>query len=676
MDGTTDKSRTRATSRRSLRWRGLAVLAVGIAGTWATGILVLDRHVREHDRQHLQREVQLVRLGIARRAQSTRQELLGAAAGLVASPSLRQAVAQRDRPRVAEILAWQTQHGWAFVLITDYLGRVLAAAGTPPAERDVLASPAVGAAIAGEAGDAFWEVGERVFHVRLEPIQEEGEVLGALALGRSLDTGFLGVLRGGTQPHLSLRVADRQVAATAPLEARDTVASVSLGDTADGRPVALDLLPGSPTEDTSIPWKVLTASAGLWLLGSTVLGGMLLRAHGDSLRGLARAAERMADGDLETPVTTVAFEESGVIGDSLEDLRSRLRRRVEDAEGRCRELTGALELERCIGEQAEQRLGKAEATLREQIGSREMLHELKTPVATVNATMAGIRHGLAEWTGSLQALDLASFEPDEARLFFAALEEMEVRAPLGPLPPAVQGTLADELARAGVRDPEGAARVLVRSGLASRAVRLLPLLRRRDGAAVLSALKAFGRLQVHLSSGLKAAEMLCRMGTSLGRLQGRRDELDLRDGLADALALLDHELRGRVEVHDDLPVLPPVRGDAAQLCQVWTNLIHNAVQAMGDGGGRLLLDAREEGGWLRVGVTDSGPGVDPVVRGRIFEPHVSTKSPGEGTGIGLSLVRRIVESHGGRIAVHSIPGRTRFEVSLPVSGRRAAAATA
>lgn len=676
MDGTTDSNRTPAPSRRSLRRRGLAVLALGIAGTWATGILVLDRHVREHDRRHLQREVQQVRLGVARRVQSTREELLQAASGLVASRSLRAAVGDRDLARMAEILGWQTQHGWAFVLITDYLGRVLSAAGAPPAERDVLASPAVGAAIAGEAGDAFWEMGDGVFHVRLEPMFERGEILGVLVLGRALDPAFLGVLRGGTHPHLSLRVGDHPVAATAPLEAGEAVASVSLGDTVDGRPVMLDLQPASPAENTGIPWKVLTASAALWLLGSAVLGAMLLRAHGDSLRALAGAAERMAKGDLETPVASRAWRETGAIGKSLEDLRSRLRRRVEDVEGRCRELAGALELERCIGEQAEQRLGKAEASLREQAASRELLHELKTPVATVNATMAGIRHGLAEWTGSLQALDLSSFAPDDARLFFAALEEMEVRAPLGPLPPAALGTLVDDLARRGVREPERAARVLVRSGLAPRADRLLPLLLRRDGAAVLSALKAFGRLQVHLSSGLKAAEVLCRMGDFPGRLDGQQDDLDLRDGLADALALLDHELRGRVEVHDDLPVLPPVRGHAAQLCQVWTNLIHNAVQAMGDRGGRLLLDAREEEGWLRVGVTDSGPGVDPAVRGRIFEPHVTTKSPGEGTGIGLSLVRRIVESHGGRIAVHSIPGRTRFEVSLPVSGRRAAVATA
>jgi signal transduction histidine kinase len=99
---------------------------------------------------------------------------------------------------------------------------------------------------------------------------------------------------------------------------------------------------------------------------------------------------------------------------------------------------------------------------------------------------------------------------------------------------------------------------------------------------------------------------------------------------------------------------------------VWTNLIHNAVQAMG-GTGEILIETCVQGGDVRVAIQDNGPGIRPDVMSRIFDPFFTTKGKGEGTGLGLSIAHRIVEKHGGRIRVESAPGRTRFEVVLPVS---------
>ncbi|MCG6958142.1 MAG: hypothetical protein LJF04_19305 [Gemmatimonadetes bacterium] len=113
----------------------------------------------------------------------------------------------------------------------------------------------------------------------------------------------------------------------------------------------------------------------------------------------------------------------------------------------------------------------------------------------------------------------------------------------------------------------------------------------------------------------------------------------------------------------------------AELNQVWTNLISNAVDAM-DGQGELTLRSRRDGAEAVVQIIDSGPGVPPEVRDRLFDPFVTTKPVGKGTGLGLSISRNIVvQNHGGTIDVRSEPGRTCFEVRLPL-GRGGATADA
>ena len=105
--------------------------------------------------------------------------------------------------------------------------------------------------------------------------------------------------------------------------------------------------------------------------------------------------------------------------------------------------------------------------------------------------------------------------------------------------------------------------------------------------------------------------------------------------------------------------MPPISAYVGELNQVWTNLIHNAIQAM-DGRGEILIETRAENGEVEVAIQDSGPGIEPEVAARIFEPFFTTKAKGEGTGLGLSISARIVEKHGGTIRVDSRPGRTRF----------------
>jgi signal transduction histidine kinase len=105
-----------------------------------------------------------------------------------------------------------------------------------------------------------------------------------------------------------------------------------------------------------------------------------------------------------------------------------------------------------------------------------------------------------------------------------------------------------------------------------------------------------------------------------------------------------------------------VRGRPGELNQVWTNLIDNAVHAAS---GRVTVRTAVQGASVLIEVRDDGAGVPQALRDRIWEPFFTTKPVGQGTGLGLDIARRVVEQHGGRLELASLPGDTRFTVLLP-----------
>ncbi len=155
--------------------------------------------------------------------------------------------------------------------------------------------------------------------------------------------------------------------------------------------------------------------------------------------------------------------------------------------------------------------------------------------------------------------------------------------------------------------------------------------------------------------------------SQLDRAQAEAD-VDVREGLASTVAVLNHVLRERrVNLREEHAAgLPLVRGLAGELNQVWLNLLDNAVDAAGEGG-TVTLRTRFHAAEVLVDVEDDGPGIPPDIAWRVFEPFFTTKGVGEGTGLGLDLVRRVVLAHGGDVQVESAPGRTVFQVRLPVT---------
>ena len=144
-------------------------------------------------------------------------------------------------------------------------------------------------------------------------------------------------------------------------------------------------------------------------------------------------------------------------------------------------------------------------------------------------------------------------------------------------------------------------------------------------------------------------------------------QVDIHDGIEDTLAILNHKLKSGVEVIREYDrSLPQVTAQGSELNQVWTNLFDNAAGAM-DGKGTITIRTYLEDGAVTVAVTDNGPGIPKDIQHRIFEPFFTTKDVGEGTGLGLDVVNRIITNRcGGRIDLESAPGSTTFRVSIPV----------
>lgn len=143
--------------------------------------------------------------------------------------------------------------------------------------------------------------------------------------------------------------------------------------------------------------------------------------------------------------------------------------------------------------------------------------------------------------------------------------------------------------------------------------------------------------------------------------------VDVVKSLETTLTILNHKIKRGVTVQRDYQPVPfLVNSFGSELNQVWTNLIDNAIDAM-SGKGELRVHTYRDNGCVVVEIGDNGPGISSEIRSHIFEPFFTTKGVGEGTGLGLDTVQRIVRKHKGNIQVNSQPGDTRFQVWLPLA---------
>jgi signal transduction histidine kinase len=310
--------------------------------------------------------------------------------------------------------------------------------------------------------------------------------------------------------------------------------------------------------------------------------------------------------------------------------------------------------------------------------SAGMAHEINNPAAVA-------RHGAEQLRTSIARLERAQFALGEAGLsseqhdHIAELEkEVEERTKKTTSLDSIarsdlEQEVEDWLDQNGIKESWEHAPTLVAMGLC--AAELEDLAKSFDPSVTPIVIGYFG-------SKFKAYTLLDEIGHGARRIaqivkalkgysymdQAPVQLVDVREGLNDTLVMLSSELRDGINVDlDYADPLPRIQGYGSELNQVWTNLIDNAISAMG-GKGALELKAYRDDEWVVVEVADNGPGIPIEAQEKIFDPFYTTRAPGEGTGLGLSVSHGIVvEKHRGQISVNSRPGETRFVVKLPIT---------
>ena len=175
-----------------------------------------------------------------------------------------------------------------------------------------------------------------------------------------------------------------------------------------------------------------------------------------------------------------------------------------------------------------------------------------------------------------------------------------------------------------------------------------------------------------ISSGLRGAERISALVQAMKSYsymdRGAQQLIDVHEGLEDTLRLFAYKLKQGIEIRRTYDsTLPKILAYGSELNQVWTNLLDNAIDAISETGVIEIATACNLD-HIQVQITDSGSGIPTDVQSRIFEPFFTTKTVGKGSGLGLEMVRRIVDNrHRGSITFTSKPGETRFTVSLPLS---------
>jgi signal transduction histidine kinase len=308
--------------------------------------------------------------------------------------------------------------------------------------------------------------------------------------------------------------------------------------------------------------------------------------------------------------------------------------------------------------------------------SAGLAHELNNPSAAARRSAAALRDCLARLRETARTTEIgpedcgllaereeeirATLEPAQFKDEFARVEREEaIQSWLEAHKVADAWKLSPSLADAGLTDTHLASFAAVAgASLGPELTRFATLLEMERIAEELEHSSA------RISDLIKAIKEYSYMD------QGPMQEVDIERGLETTLTIMNHKLkRGIKVIREYARDLPKVMSSGSELNQVWTNLIDNAADAM-KSDGKLTIRTARENDFVLVEIADNGAGIPPEALTRIFDPFFTTKGVGEGTGLGLDVVSRIIKNIAGHISVTSVPGDTRFQVRIPIQAAK------
>ncbi|MEM1057411.1 MAG: ATP-binding protein [Bacteroidota bacterium] len=314
--------------------------------------------------------------------------------------------------------------------------------------------------------------------------------------------------------------------------------------------------------------------------------------------------------------------------------------------------------------------------------SAGLAHELNNPASAIQRGASDLRERFGHMMPLVSSLVGHGLAPDQVEAARAAFQTCTAPTP-GTQSALDRSEREDELAD-WLEDHEVPHAYFVAEVLAEEGATVSAL----DHLAETIPANALADVVLWIEKGMAVDRLMAEIERSAARISDlvasiksyshmdrapARQSTDVHEGIDQTLVMLGHAIKKKSlsvqRAYGD--GVPEVCVYPGEINQVWTNLLDNAIDAAPEGG-TLRISSRREGRLVCVDVTDDGEGIPEETRHRIFEPFYTTKPPGEGTGLGLDVVQRIVAQHEGSIDVQSQPGETTFTVCLPIDAPKQA----
>ncbi len=299
-------------------------------------------------------------------------------------------------------------------------------------------------------------------------------------------------------------------------------------------------------------------------------------------------------------------------------------------------------------------------------------HEVNTPLGAIKASIGTISDSLDNIMDMLPKL-YSILDRDQMVLFNDLLRKSfeQKKIVSSREERSFKRAIRQELQEQGVEDANGVATMLIDIGVYENIQQFTPLITHEEGSFILKCgyyLALQRKNSNNISLAVKKASKVVFALKSYSRHDHRGEmvEADIVENIETVLTLYHNQFKQGIEINKHFDKIPKIYCYADELSQVWTNLITNGVQAMNNQG-KLDIDVKNQVEVIKVSIRDYGIGIPKEIKHRIFDPFFTTKKAGEGTGLGLDIVKKIVEKHGGQISVESEEGKgTVFTVQLPV----------
>jgi signal transduction histidine kinase len=298
-------------------------------------------------------------------------------------------------------------------------------------------------------------------------------------------------------------------------------------------------------------------------------------------------------------------------------------------------------------------------------------HEINTPLGAIRSSIDSIAEFIEQDLEELPRF-FEGLSPERREDFFALLKRASQQsiAISSKEKRRLKRNLIHQLSDRGFENADIIADTLVDLGIYDEINSFLPLLNDPNGQDILNVAYQLASLRKSANTISTATDRAAKIVFALKSYSrhdatAERVETNIIDGIETVLTLYHNQLKQGVEVVRDYQALPSILCYPDELNQVWTNLIHNALHAMNNQGTLTLCTTCNDAN-LIIKITDSGCGIPQAIQQKIFDPFFTTKPSGEGSGLGLDIVQKIINKHEGEISVESIPGQTTFTIALPI----------